>query len=191
MTSQGRRACLRGKGIFGLRLGRRCSGSLPVSFWRHLNGIYKRKLNIFTMEISEPFKIALTALVGIAIFVAGQVFSKIFIEPIYEHRKTIGAIVDSLIYNAGWISNPGNADPNGERKKAADVLRQLSCKLLAETHAIPFYTLFSYLGFVPTRGRVMDSHKCLISLSNNLFEGKPAYNREEVQKLKILLKIDF
>lgn len=143
------------------------------------------------MEMSEPFKIALTALVGISVFIAGQVISKFFIEPIYEARKTIGTIADSLIYNAGWISNPGNADPNGERTKASDVLRQLSCKLLAETHAIPFYTLFSYLGFVPKRRAVMDSHKCLMFLSNSLFQGEPDYNKEQVQKLKNLLKVDF
>jgi hypothetical protein len=141
--------------------------------------------------MSEALKIALTAFFGVCVFVIGQVISKFLIEPVYEHRKTIGNVAHALIYNAGWISNPGDVDPNGERTKASDFLRQLSCDLMAKTRAIPCYRLFALLMVVPKSGAIFESHRHLIFLSNSLFRGHSRDNQEAVKQIKELLKMRF
>ncbi|HEV2292260.1 MAG TPA: hypothetical protein VGR35_00295 [Tepidisphaeraceae bacterium] len=40
--------------------------------------------------MSEPLKIALTAVGGVVIFVLGQIIQRLFIEPIQDQRRTIG-----------------------------------------------------------------------------------------------------
>ena len=141
--------------------------------------------------MSETLKITLTAFAGICVFVVGQIISKFLIEPIYEQRKTIGNVADALIYNAIWISNPDDADPTGERNKASDALRQLSCNLIAKSHGVPLYRLLAFLSLVPKSIGIYESHRHLIFLSNSLFRGNSDHNRDAVNKIKELLKIKF
>ena len=141
--------------------------------------------------MSETLKIALTAFGGICVFVIGQIISKLFIEPIYEQRIVIGNVADALIYNAGWIGNPGNADPHGERTIASDVLRQISCNLMAKTHAVPWYRLLTLLSVVPKYETIFESHRHLIFLSNSLFQGNSRDNQDAVKKIKELLRMNF
>jgi hypothetical protein len=50
--------------------------------------------------MSEALKVALTALVGIIVFVLGQVVQKTFIEPIQEQRRLVEKIIHALAYFA-------------------------------------------------------------------------------------------
>ena len=49
----------------------------------------------------------LTIISGVSVYVAGQLISKLVIEPVHEMKKTIGKISHSLIENGQVIANPG------------------------------------------------------------------------------------
>ena len=57
----------------------------------------------------------LTLLVGILVFVGGQLVGKFLIEPLHEQRKCIGAIPDALIFYAGTKAREGQILTDGGR----------------------------------------------------------------------------
>jgi hypothetical protein len=88
--------------------------------------------------MTDGEKIVLGALVGIGVYVIGQLLSKFFIEPLYELRKAIGEVLFNLSFHAPTIRTPiGRTD---ERSKAAEeALLKNSSDLIAKLHAVPFY----------------------------------------------------
>jgi hypothetical protein len=50
--------------------------------------------------MTEGLKIVTTAVLGVAVFVLGQIVQKWFIDPIQEQRKLAGTIVYSLVFYA-------------------------------------------------------------------------------------------
>ena len=145
--------------------------------------------------MSEPFKIALTALGGVIVFVIGQVVVKFIIEPIYEQKKLIGEIVGSLhfYYNVGarveqhyydQIKALNESDDPAKEividrykdilkshwsrsDEASKVLRQQASELLGKTHAIPLYRLWSFLGRVPKLDDVVEVSTELTGMANS------------------------
>jgi hypothetical protein len=57
--------------------------------------------------MSEALKIAITAVVGIAVFVIGQLIQKLLIEPIHEQRKSIGEVLYVVDYYCHLTFNEG------------------------------------------------------------------------------------
>lgn len=140
--------------------------------------------------MSDTLKMALTAFGGICVFVLGQILSKFFIEPIYEQKKLIGQIAHFLTFYAGQISSPGKDNIDGIRTKASDQFRQLSCELKAKTYSIPLYRLWSFIGFIIKKERIQECHAALIFISNSLFNGKSKENRDKIDEIKTILKLD-
>ena len=140
--------------------------------------------------MSDPLKIALTAFGGICVFVLGQILSKFFIEPIYEQKKVIGQIAHYLSFYAGQITSPGKDDVEGIKTKASNQFRQLSCELKSKTYCIPLYRLWSVTGFIIKNEKIQECHTALIFISNSLFTGKQKENRDKMEKIKTILKID-
>lgn len=96
--------------------------------------------------------IVLGALAGIAVYVAGQLLSKFFIEPVYELRKTVGEVRFILAFYAPTIHTPiGRTKDNSDA--ASEALSKSSSELIAKLHAIPFYekTRFLSFGALPCR----------------------------------------
>ena len=48
--------------------------------------------------MSEALKIALTALLGVVVFVIGQIAVKFLIEPLHDQKKLIGEISGTIIF---------------------------------------------------------------------------------------------
>jgi hypothetical protein len=146
--------------------------------------------------MSEPFKIALTALGGVIVFVIGQIVVKFIIEPIYEQKKLIGEIAGSIhfYYNVGARVEQHyydqikalnkSDDPSKEividrykdilkghwsrSDEASKVLRQQAGELLGKTHAIPLYRLWSFLGRVPKLEDVIEVSTELTGMANSV-----------------------
>jgi hypothetical protein len=144
--------------------------------------------------MTETFKIVLTAVCGVAVFVIGQLVAKFLIDPLQEQKRLIGEIAASIIlysnvgsgieshyYNQirllGQSDDPSK-DINIDRYKelinaewarsdeAAKVLRRQATELLSKTNAIPCYRLLSYLRQVPPLDDIVAASSELIGMSN-------------------------
>jgi len=133
--------------------------------------------------MSEGFKIALTAVAGIAVFIAGQIIMKWFIEPIQEQRKLRGKIIYGLAYYANVYAE---IFPRETVIEASTRLRDLASQLQANASVIPFYGLLSLLHMVPKSDVIMRVSAHLIDLSNHLaFPDNIFYTNEIIRLLKI------
>ena len=113
----------------------------------------------------------LTILVGVVVFVIGQLLSKFLIEPVHELRKAIGEVRYNLLFFAPDILTPiGRTRESSD--KVCDALRKNSSDLYIRSEAIPFYPLVSWVfrGSVPPREKVMDAAKWLRGLSTYMHE---------------------
>jgi hypothetical protein len=97
--------------------------------------------------MSEPFKIALTAVAGIFVVVLGQILAKLFIEPIQEQWKVRGKIIHALSFYALLDTEKA---PQELIRESSQSLRTLASHLQGTT-AIPAYKLLSLFRLVLTR----------------------------------------
>jgi len=125
---------------------------------------------------------AITLLVGIGVFVGGQIIAKFLIEPIYEQRRLIRDIADSVWLYGNLYSNPAR-DGSPERDEAYRVLRQRGSQLMAATNAIPFYSLWQQLPGVPKWENVVETWGHLVRLSNGVYMGDPVESLEVAGKV--------
>ncbi|WP_126454824.1 hypothetical protein [Sulfuriflexus mobilis] len=116
-------------------------------------------------------EIFLTILSGVAIFVIGQVFLKLVIEPVHRFRSTISDISYALVYYADIYSNPGVTGEDRETE-TKQKLRTLSSDLNAATYLIPKYDLVRHLFGLPHRDNIVKAVGLLIGLSNSLRASK-------------------
>lgn len=121
--------------------------------------------------MSDPEKIVLTSsltvVVGVLVFVLGQLVLGFLVQPIQEQRKLIGEIADGLIFYGNIYGNPERGvSKRGE--EAANRLRQLSTLLLSRTELIPLYGVFSVVRFVRPGEAIGKAARGLMGLSNNI-----------------------
>jgi hypothetical protein len=125
--------------------------------------------------MSELDKILLNSTLTIAgailVYVAGQLLSKVFIEPAYELRMVLGEVRFNLAFHAPTIHTPiGRNERRSEEARSA--LMKSSCDLLAKLHAIPCYDWLSRhsKGFLPPRDAIEDAAVRLRGLSTYMHE---------------------
>ncbi len=107
----------------------------------------------------------LTVLSGVLVFVVGQVFLKLVIEPVHQLKKTMAEISHTFIRYAYVIHNPDVVTPE-LRDEVFDKLRQLSGQLYSDMALIPLYGLFGKVFFLPGRSKVYKSATNLIAVAN-------------------------
>jgi hypothetical protein len=116
----------------------------------------------------------LTVFAGVVIFVIGQIFVKLALEPIQELRKLIGAIAHSLAFFANQIYLPGP-----KRDEAMETYRQQACRIREALEMIPspFYKLARCFQILPPKTDVAKASAHLIGLSNfnNQKDNRPEY----------------
>src|SRR5689334_20030287 len=102
--------------------------------------------------MSEPLKIAVTAVFGVFVFVVGQVLQRLFIEPLQEQRKLLGKIAYALTFYANAMAakqlsfdcGKAGLEPD-ELKVVVKELRGLGSELRASQNTIPLYSLWVFL----------------------------------------------
>jgi len=114
------------------------------------------------MEIST---VAQTVLAGTLVFVAGQLFLKLVIEPVHQLKKTLAEISNTFVRYAHAFHNPSVISPE-LRNEAYDKLRQLSGQLYADMALIPWYRMTSLLFCLPHKDKVYKSATNLIAVGN-------------------------
>ncbi len=114
------------------------------------------------MEIST---VAQTVLAGTLVFVAGQLFLKLVIEPVHQLKRTLAEISNTFVRYAYAIHNP-DAIPPELHGEVYGKLRQLSGQLYADMALIPWYQLTSLLFCLPRKDKVYMSATNLIAVGN-------------------------
>jgi hypothetical protein len=116
-----------------------------------------------------------TLLVGITIFVVGQVVARFFIEPMHEQRVCLRQIANAWVFYANRYMNPEpwDSDEPPERREsraeAHKVFRQRASELVAKTYSIPLYGLWQHLPMFPTRADVDELWIDLLDLSDGVY----------------------
>jgi hypothetical protein len=143
--------------------------------------------------MSEPLKIALTAVVGITVFVLGQIVQKWFIEPIQDQRKLVGDIVYSIVLHSNLFNYHDHFRSVSRLKQDADKLgadyvallneaydrlktrtdegsehlRKLSAQIHGSIQVIPCYWLLQTLRIVHSRDALYDVATKLVQWAQN------------------------
>ena len=122
------------------------------------------------------------------VFTIGQLLTRFFIEPIYEQRKLVGEIADSLLYYAHYLADSFDR-PIAEVGEAPDKFRRFAAQLMAKTVAIPGYRFWGSLRVIRPFGEVIKAREALFGLSNNLHKANSERKVNLAQEIASALNI--
>jgi hypothetical protein len=114
------------------------------------------------MEMST---VTQTVIAGVLVFIVGQLFLKLVIEPVHQLKRTMADISHTFIQYAYVIHN-SEVISSELRVEVFEKLRQLSGQLYADMALIPLYSVFGKLFFLPSRSKVYKSATNLIAVAN-------------------------
>ena len=136
-------------------------------------------------------QIFLTIIAGTCTFVLGQIFLKLYIEPIQTYKSVISEIADKLILYANVYANPKTLE-DSKQAEACKEFRILSSKLQATMHSVPSYKLMSKIFSLPSIENVTKASKNLIGLHNghdHALDNQGILNCYSAQKIRQALNI--
>jgi len=109
-----------------------------------------------------------TVLSGVTVFILGQTFLKMVIEPIQKLKNTIANVAHCLRNDASIFMN---ADIASEKESHAiyKKLRDLGSQLNADLHLIPFYGFFHRVFGLPNFSMVQEASDKLFAMSYHMF----------------------
>ena len=117
--------------------------------------------------MTQAVETALITLFGaVALFTISELLRGLIIRPILDLRSHTGVIVDKVIYFAGQLTS-GVRVPADKEQLIREQLRTISTQLRAKEQMLPVYSLWAYLGLVPTAPAIDDAAKDLMGLSNS------------------------
>ncbi len=127
---------------------------------------------------------SLTVLGGVVVFVAGQIASKFFLDPIHAQRRMVREVVDLEVFYTREISGWVEGRSADEIRGISLELRRLSTGLHAETMIIPWYGLWERLGLVLSKNQISEVCSGLMGLSNCVGSqtANPHVHRKAIQK---------
>jgi len=100
-----------------------------------------------------------TVLAGFLVFVTGQFFLKLVLDPIVEFKRSLGELSAFFLREQVSITT-ANASPETQKK-----LLRLSSAIIANKQAIPFYCCFGCLHLLPSNENIILSTKALNSIA--------------------------
>lgn len=128
--------------------------------------------------MSDVWKILLTSLstafLGLLAFMLGQLFLRLYVDPIQELHKAIGEVSYALVFYADIYGNPPlliGPPIDGAAKKARavmDAIRHSASRLFSAINSIRRYDLVEQWEFVPPRKDCLEAASLLIGLSNSI-----------------------
>lgn len=106
-----------------------------------------------------------TLMIGVSIFVCGQILLKLFIEPAIALRGVIGEVCGFTLQNQARISNLSESDEVSDRAK------ELASKLIASAHSILLYSFVRIVFCLPKKENILDASHSLNAIANTLQPG--------------------
>lgn len=114
--------------------------------------------------MDNAFTIIGTVISGVIVFVVGEYFKEIWLEPLQEYKKLKQKVSFSLTFYANLYGNPIQYGiENTSYIKAGDELRILASELVGFIETISWFSLG-----IPEKDTIYEASKSLIGLSNNL-----------------------
>ena len=125
-------------------------------------------------------QVFLTVFSGVLVFVLGQIFLKLVIDPVHQLKRIISDISFALIQYANVWRSPGLPyEEDKELIKASGEFHKLASLLNASRYLIPIYNQTRIIFFLP-KGEELDSAgRSLIALSNLLQNSEDPRNSLE------------
>ncbi len=118
--------------------------------------------------MSTGITIFTTIISGVTVFVLGQIFLKMVIEPIQNLKATISKVAHCLnndyvvFMNADVISKK-------ETQETYKKLRNLGAQLYADLHLVPLYRFFRYIFGLPSFNNLVEASDKLFGISNKMY----------------------
>jgi hypothetical protein len=109
---------------------------------------------------------ALTVVVGVLVFVAGQIVQRFVLEPAQELQKLRGEVGDALIFY-GNVFGSGDIHERERRLAMMEAVRKLAGRLRVQPYVIFGYGVLARLKLVPRRDDLLEASRLLIFLSNS------------------------
>jgi len=132
---------------------------------------------------------AITIIGGVTIFVLGQLSLKFLIEPIHQLLTHIGKITHLLIYHSDVFLSPGELNTLDQARNASQAFRKAGSELLAKSHVVHWYGLWSILKILPKKDNILHAHIELIALSNGVLDSVPEHNTKRLESIKGYLSL--
>lgn len=100
-----------------------------------------------------------TVITGVLIFVIGQIFQNFFLQPLQELKKVVGKIDYQLKFSANVYTS--SLRPQEDYNKVSESLRDVSCELETNFHAVPscMISLLSFFGVVPSKEKLLNQRQ--------------------------------
>jgi hypothetical protein len=142
----------------------------------------------YYMETDPILAMKLGWLAAVVGFILAQVFSKFFIEPLYELRKTIGEVRFAL-----WAYAPEILTIVGLNKRRAEIARlalhSISGELVSKLDAVPWYWWFQQVSFgsLQSRNEIEDAARNLRALSTYIGESTRIDDSDSLYKRQALI----
>lgn len=144
-------------------------------------------------------QIFFTVISGTLVYVLGQLFFQLILDPIKAFRNTIESIDEHLILYSNIYSQPKmytQITDKEIRQKYIDCFskfRVLASQLTSKQHQIPLYKFLKNLFGLPETKSIQKAHENLIGLSNGFnnseFQGLRNQHREELIREKLGLPL--
>ena len=109
-----------------------------------------------------------TVLSGVVVFVVGQVFLKMVLEPVNKLKQTIAAVAHAYLVHAPILYNSDVASQE-QKTETANQLRILSGQLHADISLVPGYKVFGRMFFLPAETKVYEAAQSLIAIGNWMY----------------------
>jgi hypothetical protein len=108
-------------------------------------------------QVADLLTAALTVVIGVVVFVLGQIIQRFFIEPIQEQRTLRKEIAYLLLS----YSTTRSLKKAGLQQEASQNLLRLSGQLRATLWTIPCYRLFAFFGAAKKQENVREAGEAL------------------------------
>lgn len=110
-----------------------------------------------------------TVLAGVFVFVLGQIFLKLIIEPAQELKRTLGAVSHILLVHQAKLTN-ATSD-----RGIADEVRAKSAEIVSKHHTILWYPLTRLLFGLPSKQALLSASMELNSIHYGMLPESKEY----------------
>jgi hypothetical protein len=114
----------------------------------------------------------LTVIAGVSVFVLGQYFLKLVLEPIVALREKLGELSHLFLFNQAMITNAHST------RELVEEVKQMSAQLLAKIEAILGYRWLYFIFGLPAKQNFTEACWSLNLISHLLME----HNENSVSK---------
>jgi len=121
-----------------------------------------------------------TIFAGVIIFVSGQIFIRLIIEPVSDLKRTVAHIAYVIIKYADVYCNPGTNE--AKESEVSKEFRNLSSRINAQMYLVPWYDVCRHLFGLPKKKNISRAMRLLIGLSITVYKSTRGVEIQNAKK---------